>query len=112
MSDEPKPDWININSLVEEKKSNFDLNNLHPEAQKRLQMLGLVTINADGEQQEATDDEIDNILRKTMQNEDPNILADKYMMKHGLYELFKVDSLCFFQNFTLNFLDNDIKNCT
>jgi hypothetical protein len=54
-------------------------------------MLGLISTNTNNEQQEATEDEINAILRKTMQNEDPDIVADKYMMKHGLYELFKVD---------------------
>jgi hypothetical protein len=96
MSDENKTEWSNVKSLhndrfVAPKTPIFDLNNLHPEAKNRLQMLGFITTNANGEQQEATDEEIDAILRKTMQNEDPNILADKYMMKHGLYELFKVD---------------------
>jgi hypothetical protein len=96
MSDEKKTEWSSVQSLhndrfIEPKKSNFDLKNLHPEAQKRLQMLGLITVNSDGEQEEATNEEIDAILRKTMQNEDPSILADKYMMQHGLYELFKVD---------------------
>lgn len=103
MSDEQKTDWFNVQSLhtdrfIETKNANFDLDNLHPEAQKRLQMLGLVTIDKTGEPQEATDEVIDNILRKTMQNEDPNILADKYMMQHGLYELFKVDILILFLN--------------
>jgi hypothetical protein len=96
MSDENKTEWSNVKSLhkdrfVHAKKTIFNLNNLHPEAQKRLQMLGFVTKNKDGKQQEATDEEIDEIMRKTIQNEDPNNLADKYMMKHGLYELFKVD---------------------
>lgn len=96
MSDESSADWSNIKSqhqelFVENKKRNFDLNALHPEAQKRLQMLGLLKASDNGQQEEATDEEIDRILRKTEQNEDPNTLADKYMMKHGLYELFKVD---------------------
>jgi hypothetical protein len=96
MSDEQKTEWLNVKSLhndrfIQPKKANFDMNNLHPEAQKRLRMLGLITINQNGEQQEATDEEIDTILRKTIRNEDPDILADKYMMQHGLYELFKVD---------------------
>jgi hypothetical protein len=95
MSDEQKTEWSNVKSLhndrfIESKKPTFDLNNLHPEAQRRLQMLGLTTIDTNGEQQEAADEVVDAILRNTMQNEDPNILADKYMMQHGLYELFKV----------------------
>lgn len=94
MSNESSADWSNIKSLhsehfIETKKPNFDLNNLHPEAQKRLQMLGFIKTTDDGQQEEATDDEIDQILRKTVRNEDPNVLADKYMMQHGLYELFK-----------------------
>ena len=88
-------EWSNVKSLhnerfVELKKPTIDIDNLHPEEKKRLQMLGLLTVNTNGEQQETADEEIDVILRKTMQNEDPDILADKYMMKHGLYELFKV----------------------
>ena len=74
----------------ETKKTNFDLNNMHSEAQNRLQMLGLIKVNEDGEKKEATDEEIDAILRKTTKHEDPDSLADKYMMKHGLYESFKV----------------------
>ena len=116
MSDENKTDWSNVKSLhgdrfVAPKKPIFDLNNLHPEAKNRLEMLGLITTNADGVQQDATDEQIDTILRKTMQNEDPNILADKYMMKHGLYELFKVDFPSrIYVSIYLNFLDNDNKN--
>ncbi len=96
MSDEQKTEWSNVKALhddrfIELKKPNFDIDNLHPEAQKRLHMLGLISTNTNNEQQEATEDEINAILRKTMQNEDPDIVADKYMMKHGLYELFKVD---------------------
>ena len=96
MSDENKTEWTNVKSLhsdrfVEAEKPTFDLKNLHPEAQKRLEMLGLVSTNDDGELKEASSEEIDTILRKTTQNEDPNILADKYMMKHGLYESFKVN---------------------
>ena len=57
MSDENKTEWSNVKSLhndrfIETKKPNFDMENLHPEAQKRLQMLGLITIKPDGEQQE------------------------------------------------------------
>lgn len=96
MSDEEKKtEWSNIKSLhadrfIETKKPTFDLKTMQPEAQKRLHMLGFLTTNADGEQQEASNDEINAILRKSMQNEDPNVLADKYMMKHNLYETFKV----------------------
>ena len=95
MSDEEKTEWSNVKTLhndrfIELKKPAIDMNKLHPEERKRLQMLGLITINTNGEQQEATDKEIDAILRKTMQNEAPDTLADKYMMQHGLYELFKV----------------------
>jgi len=86
MSDEQKTELLH-----ESKRTIFDMNNLHPEVQNRLRMLGFITIDTNGEQQEATNDKIDAILRKTMQSEDPNILADKYMMKHSLYELFKVD---------------------
>jgi hypothetical protein len=86
MSDEQKTELLH-----ESKRTIFDMNNLHPEIQNRLRMLGFITIDTNGEQQEATNDKIDAILRKTMQSEDPNILADKYMMKHSLYELFKVD---------------------
>ena len=100
MSDEEKKtaEWSNIKSLhadrfVETQKPMFDLKTMHPEAQKRLNMLGFLTTNADGEQQQASNDEIDAILHKSIQNEDPNILADKYMMQHNLYELFKVNSL-------------------
>jgi hypothetical protein len=98
MSDEQKTEWSNVKSLnndrfIDLNKAKIDINNLHPEAQKRYQMLGLITTDTDGEQQEATNEQIDDILRKTMQNEDPNILADKYMMQHGLYELFKVNFL-------------------
>ncbi|CAF5036205.1 unnamed protein product, partial [Rotaria sp. Silwood1] len=86
MSDEQKTEWSNVKSLhndrfIESKKEKTDINNLHSEQRKRLQMLGLITLNANGEQQEATDEEIDTILQKTIQNEDPNILADKYMMQ-------------------------------
>ncbi|CAF4348189.1 unnamed protein product, partial [Rotaria magnacalcarata] len=35
------------------------------------------------------DAQLDAILQKTIQNEDPNVLADKYMMKHGLYDSLK-----------------------
>ena len=69
------------------------MNNLHPEAQKRLQMLGFIKTTDNGQHEEATDEEIDKILRKTVQKQDPNVLADEYMMKHGLYELFKVIQL-------------------
>ncbi|CAF2484868.1 unnamed protein product [Rotaria sp. Silwood2] len=94
MSDEQKTEWSNVKSLhndrfIESKKEKMDINSLHPEQCKRLQMLGLITLNTNGEQQEATDEEIDAILQKTIQNEDPNILADKYMMRHGLYDLLK-----------------------
>ena len=98
MSDEEKKtEWSDIKTLHPERfletepTTTFDLKNMHPEGQKRLHMLGFLTKNANGEQQEASDVEINTILRKTTQNEDPNILADKYMMRHNLYELFKVD---------------------
>ena len=98
MSDESSADWSNIKSVhgehfLDTKKSKFDLNNLHPEAQKRLQMLGFIKTTDNGQHEEATDEEIDKILRKTVQKQDPNVLADEYMMKHGLYELFKVIQL-------------------
>ena len=104
MSDEQKTDWSNVKSLnndrfIEMKRDKLDIDNLHPEAQKRYKMLGLITTNADGEQQEASDEQIDDILRKTMQNEDPNILADKYMMQHGLYEIFKVKDCLIYEHF-------------
>lgn len=96
MSDESSTEWSNIKTLnnehfIENPKANFDLKNLHPEAQKRLEMLNLIKTTENGEKEEATTEEIDQILRKNVQNEDPNVLADKYMMQHGLYELFKVD---------------------
>ena len=94
MSDEQKVEWSNVKSLhndlfIETKRQKIDANNLHPEQQKRLQMLGLIAVNGNGEQQEAT--EIDTILYRSIPKEDPNILADKYMMQHGLYDLLKVD---------------------
>lgn len=100
MSDEEKKtEWSDMKELYPDRfleskptetTTTFDLKNMHPEGQKRLHMLGFLTTNADGEQQEASDDEINAILQKPMQKEDPNVLADKYMMKHNLYELFKV----------------------
>ncbi|UJR37124.1 hypothetical protein I4U23_029828 [Adineta vaga] len=94
MANEQQSEWFNLQSLdmdsfVVTKKSKFDLENAHSEAQRRLQMLGLITINVDGEKQEATDEEIDNMLHKNYQNQNPDVLADKYMMQHGMYELFK-----------------------
>jgi hypothetical protein len=95
MSDEHKTEELNLKSLqndssTELKPPKLDIDNLHPEAQRRLEMLDLITINANGEKQGATDEEVNIILNKQIQNEDPNILADKYMMQHGIYELFKV----------------------
>ena len=95
MSDEKKAEWSSVKSLdddrfIESKKGKMDINDLHPEERKRLRMLGLITTNPDGEEQEATDAQLDAILQKTIQNEDPNVLADKYMMKHGLYDSLKV----------------------
>ncbi|CAF1087565.1 unnamed protein product [Rotaria sp. Silwood1] len=124
MSDEQKTEWSNVKSLhndrfIESKKEKTDINNLHPEQRKRLQMLGLITLNANGEQQEATDEEIDTILQKTIQNEDPNILADKYMMQHGLYDLLKALTTKIVLNrpadpiaFMINDLETQIKDKT
>ncbi|CAF3254433.1 unnamed protein product [Rotaria socialis] len=94
MSDEKKAERSSTKSLdddhfIESKKEKMNINDLHPEERKRLRMLGLITTNADGEEQEATDAQLDAILQKTIQNEDPNVLADKYMMKHGLYDSLK-----------------------
>jgi hypothetical protein len=115
MSDENKTECANGESLlndgaVEPKKQILDLNNLHPEAQKRLEMLDLVTIDANGEPQVAPDEVLDSILRKPIHNEDPNSLADKYMMKHGLYESFKVDFFFLIKSISL-FVDINNKNC-
>ncbi|CAF0772122.1 unnamed protein product [Rotaria sp. Silwood1] len=124
MSDEQKTEWSNVKSLhndrfIESKKEKTDINNLHSEQRKRLQMLGLITLNANGEQQEATDEEIDTILQKTIQNEDPNILADKYMMQHGLYDLLKALTTKIVLNrpadpiaFMINDLETQIKDKT
>jgi hypothetical protein len=95
MSDEDKLNWSNVKSLhderfVELKKSNFDVDNLHPEARRRLQMLGFLTVDVKGDYQELNDDDIDSLLLKIRHHENPDILADKYMMHHGLYDLFKV----------------------
>lgn len=95
MSDEEKTEWSNVKSLhkdrfLDSKQTTFDLDKLHPEARRRLQMLGFLTINDKGEQQELTGEEIDAILMKRRRTEEPDIIADKYMMRHGLYDLFKV----------------------
>ena len=95
MSDEEPTEWSNMKSLhkeqfVESKKPTFDLHTLHPEARRRLQMLGFVTTDANGEPKAALDEEVNAIMLRTIHNEDPNVVADKYMMKHGVYELFKV----------------------
>ena len=96
MSDhEESLEWSNLKSVhadqfAETKKTIFDLDNLHPEARRRLQMLGFLTINDKGEQEEKSEEEIDAILLKRRSMEEPDLLADRYMMKHGLYELFKV----------------------
>lgn len=117
MSDEQKTEWSNVKLLhsdhfIETKKEKVDINNLHPEERRRLQMLGLITANENGEQQEATDEQIDAILQKTIQNEDPNILADKYMMKHGLYDLLKVNIDIESKYFLyLFFIGHDNKSC-
>ena len=95
MSDEEKIEWSNVKSLhkdrfLDSKQTTFDIDHLHPEARRRLQMLGFLTINDRGEQQEVTGEEVDAILLKRRRTEEPDIIADKYMMHHGLYELFKV----------------------
>ena len=95
MSDEEKTEWSNVKSLhkdrfLDSKQTTFDLDKLHPEARRRLQMLGFLTIDDNGEQQELTGEEIDAILMKRRRPEEPDIIADKYMMRHGLYDLFKV----------------------
>ncbi|CAF1199931.1 unnamed protein product [Adineta steineri] len=94
MSFEEQSEVLNFQSMDNEsfivpKKPRFNLENLHPEAQRRLEMLGLITTNENGEKQDATDEEIDAVLHKTVPNENPDILADKYMMQHGIYQLFK-----------------------
>ncbi|CAF1330412.1 unnamed protein product [Adineta steineri] len=94
MSFEEQSEVLNFQSMDNEsfivpKIPRFNLENLHPEAQRRLEMLGLITTNENGEKQDATDEEIDAVLHKTVPNENPDILADKYMMQHGIYQLFK-----------------------
>ncbi|CAF1088738.1 unnamed protein product [Adineta ricciae] len=94
MMNEQPAEWptlqsLDVDSFVVATKSKFELERIHPEAQRRLQMLGLVKINDNGEQQEATDEEIDVMLHKTYQNENPDVLADKYMMRHEMYEYLK-----------------------
>ena len=97
MSDnEESLDWSNIKTVhadhfLDTKKTTFDLDNLHPESRRRLQMLGFLTINDKGEQEEVPEEKINEIMLKTRQMEAPDIIADRYMMRHGLYELFKVD---------------------
>ena len=95
--EEESIDWSNIKTVHEEQieekpRTNFDLENLHPEARHRLQMLGFVKLDENGIQQEVSDEEIDTILLKRRHLEDPDLLADRYMMKHGVYEIFKVVS--------------------
>ena len=53
-------------------------------------MLGFVTTGANGEPKATIDEDVNAIKLRTIHNEDPNVVADKYMMKHGVYELFKV----------------------
>jgi len=88
--------WSNVKSLHSDRfiESNIRLNennydDLHPEARRRMQMLGLLPSNTNDEHKQETNHDVDLIRPETIDNEDPAILADKYMMKHELYELFK-----------------------
>lgn len=96
--EEENIDWSNIKSFqpdqIEEKpKTVFDLDKLHTEARARLEMLGFLKINDEGIQQEVSEQEIDDILLKKRRLEDPDRLADRYMMQHGLYDIFRVKLL-------------------